>query len=169
MNSVMIVREIGRAKKQAFEKILLHETNLEAMTEVNKDFTIGEKIVFTRNDKKIGVQNGLTGTIEYLDAHGNIKVKADGRTVAFNIGDYNNIDRGYAQTVIKSQGQTAFKTVYVHARNDPLNTEAFYVAATRTTNEFVLLTNDKERLTERAQQRQLKTSTRDFTDNTISK
>ena len=134
--------------------------------ESDKTFAPGERIIFTQNDKRLGVQNGLSGTIDRIDEQGNFFVNLkDNKKVVFNIADYAHIDYGYALTLYKSQGQTCRKAILVHSPNEKLNSEAFYVAATRATHEFTVLTPDKERLRKGVEKAQDKTSTREWGEN----
>jgi conjugative relaxase-like TrwC/TraI family protein len=71
------------------------------------EFAQGEQIVFLKNDKSLGVENGNTGVIQSLDKDGNLTVLMEGnREVSFNFKDYANVDYGYAVTIHKSQGAT---------------------------------------------------------------
>lgn len=72
-----------------------------------REFSQGDRLVFLKNDKGLGVENGNTGVIKSLDENGNITVHLEGgREVSFNFRDYANVDYGYAVTIHKSQGAT---------------------------------------------------------------
>ena len=63
---------------------------------------------FTAPYKERLVANREFGTIEKMDARGNLRVRLDsGRSVAFNIKENPHLDDGYAVTSHGSQGQTA--------------------------------------------------------------
>ncbi|PZQ62229.1 MAG: Ti-type conjugative transfer relaxase TraA [Phenylobacterium zucineum] len=69
-------------------------------------FAAGERIVFLRNERGLGVKNGRLGTVSRLGA-GSLEVRLDdGRRVAFDLRDYRDLDHGYATTIHKSQGVT---------------------------------------------------------------
>ncbi|RYF11869.1 MAG: Ti-type conjugative transfer relaxase TraA, partial [Deltaproteobacteria bacterium] len=74
----------------------------------DRDFAIGDRLYFLRNDRGLGVKNGTLGTLE--DVQGTtLQVCLDGpemRRVAFDTADYNHLDYGYAATVHKAQGVT---------------------------------------------------------------
>lgn len=96
-------------------------------------FATQDRIVFTRNDKELGVKNGMLGTVESADAD-RIVVCLDGdgaaaRHVTFDPRRYNHFDHGYAVTIHKSQGATVDRAYVLVSRSmdEPLT----YVAMTR--------------------------------------
>jgi len=71
-----------------------------------KEFAVNERIIFLKNDRTLGVKNGLLGHIIGLDGD-QVTVKLDNdKIVKFNAKTYQNFDYGYAVTVHKSQGVT---------------------------------------------------------------
>lgn len=93
-------------------------------------FAEGDRIFFTRNDRQMGVQNGMSATILALDPAGQIAVQlADGRSLAFSAGDYPHLALGYATTVHKAQGAT-YDRAYVLATAG-MDAHLGYVALTR--------------------------------------
>lgn len=71
-----------------------------------KQFAKGDRIMFLRNDRSIGVKNGSLGEIEAAGAN-NITVRLDrGSKVSFDPKFYPDVDHGYAATIHKSQGVT---------------------------------------------------------------
>jgi Ti-type conjugative transfer relaxase TraA len=91
---------VKRESRDDFGQTVIHEEQ--------KTFSKGERIVFTRNDRGLKVKNGTLGTIEAIDSQ-KLKVKLDGddRVVSFTSNLYPYFDRGWAITIIKSQGSTA--------------------------------------------------------------
>lgn len=84
-----------------------------------REFSKGDRIIFLKNDKSLGVKNGKLGTIEDIQRDGEnsfrISVRGDdGKLVSFSSRDYDRIDHGYATTIHKAQGVTADR-VYVLA------------------------------------------------------
>ncbi|PZU56368.1 MAG: conjugal transfer relaxase TraA, partial [Sphingobium sp.] len=66
----------------------------------------GDRLMFLRNERSLGVKNGTLGTIEQVSAEG-MKVRLDsGARVAFDAKDYAAVDHGYAATFHKAQGVT---------------------------------------------------------------
>lgn len=71
-----------------------------------RDFAAGDRIMFLRNERSLGVKNGTLGTLERIDG-GHMAVRLDGGgRAAFDLKDYAAIDHGYAATFHKSQGVT---------------------------------------------------------------
>lgn len=73
----------------------------------------GERVLFTKNNKHLGVKNGQLGTVEFVTQAGKgggpatLRVKMDdGRVIRVNDKDYQEIEYGYAVTTHKSQGVT---------------------------------------------------------------
>lgn len=70
--------------------------------------------LFLKNDKDLGVSNGMRGVVVGLDHEKgslHIQVSKD-KSVSVNVFDYNHLAHGYAVTVHKSQGQTMpFSTI----------------------------------------------------------
>ncbi|MGE0284400.1 MAG: AAA family ATPase, partial [Rhizobiaceae bacterium] len=96
-------------------------------------FGAGDRIVFTRNDKELGVKNGMLGTVETIHPN-EITVRLDGdcsasRRVTFDPRTYRQFDHGYAVTIHKSQGATVDRS-YVLA-SSTMDASLTYVALTR--------------------------------------
>jgi hypothetical protein len=85
--------------------------------------------MFLRNDRGFGAKNGTLGTIEQVDTQCMTVRTDDGRSVAFDLKDYDRIDHGYAATIHKAQGMTVDHT---HVLATPgLDAHASYVALSR--------------------------------------
>ncbi len=132
-----------------------------------KQFAVGDKVIFLKNDKKLEIANGETGKI--LDIENNrITVQKDsGDILTINTDksakeNYNYLDHAYAVTNYKSQGQTSDITIYSHNSETITNQESFYVASTRAKEETIVYTDDKETLNEQIKIEQEKISTMDF-------
>lgn len=134
--------------------------DLSVYEETQRSFCVGEKIVFTKNDDLIGVQNGVTATIEKIHDSGMITVLIDDsdKHVKFNPYQFAYFDHGYCITGHKSQGQTN-KDVVFFTSSDSLmnNAEMFYVAMTRAQHNAYCYAND-EKILEELQRLQPKTS-----------
>lgn len=92
-------------------------------------FAEGERIVFLRNERDLGVRNGTLGVIETLSpARMGVRLD-DGRRVAFDLKAYADLDHGYATTIHKSQGVTVDRA-HVLA-GGYMDRHATYVAMTR--------------------------------------
>jgi conjugative relaxase-like TrwC/TraI family protein len=141
--------------------------------EMERAITVGEQILFTRNDKMIGkgdglkngIKNGTKGIVEKLDSEGNIGVKLrNGKHIKFNLNKYNNLEYAYAVTTHKTQGATCKKAIMIHTADDNVKTESFYTAATRATHNLKVYTPDIEKLKRCVSREQEKTSTLEFGD-----
>lgn len=138
--------------------------NLSVYSKKTTRFMKDERVIFLKNDKRLHVKNGETGTIRDIDGKGSFSVKTDsGKTVDFNVKDYNFVSHAYAVTAYKSQGQTAKEVLY-HAESGKgrTNYNEFYVAVTRGKENLKIYTDDKGTLQENAKNEQEKTSTLDY-------
>ncbi len=89
----------------------------------------GDRIMFLKNERSLGVKNGSLGRVESVSATRMAVQLDDGRSIAFDIKDYNQLDHGYAATIHKAQGVTVDRT---HVLATPgLDRHAAYVALSR--------------------------------------
>ena len=73
-------------------------------------FASGDRIMFLKNERGLGVKNGTLGVVERA-APERLAVRLDdGRRVAFDLKDYAHVDHGYAATFHKAQGVTVDRT-----------------------------------------------------------
>ncbi len=95
-----------------------------------RSFAPGDRLLFLRNERSLGVKNGTLGTVEDIKGS-SVTVRLDGgdRRVAFDLKDYAHVDHGYASTIHKSQGVTVDRA-HVLATGG-LDRHATYVAASR--------------------------------------
>ena len=94
-----------------------------------RSFARGDRIMFLQNERGIGVKNGTLGTVETVSAQSMSVRTDDGRSVSFDLKDYDRIDHGYAATIHKAQGMTVDRT---HVLATPgLDAHSSYVALSR--------------------------------------
>jgi ATP-dependent exoDNAse (exonuclease V) alpha subunit len=127
-----------------------------------RTFFEGEKIVFLKNNTTLNVTNGQTATIKSIGPRRIITAAIEDQQseVKINLDFYPYVDRGYAVTVHKSQGQTAKDVILVTDSKNPLNkTETFYVSLTRAENNFSLYTDRPDVVKWQFKEAQPKTST----------
>jgi len=94
-----------------------------------RQFAAGDRIMFLRNERSLGVKNGTLGRAESVTAARMAVMLDSGSSVAFDIKDYSQVDHGYAATVHKAQGVTVDR---VHVLATPgLDRHAAYVALSR--------------------------------------
>ncbi len=75
-----------------------------------REFAAGDRIVFLKNGRELGVKNGTLGTVEAAEAD-RLTVLLDGgkdnpQRVTVEAHTYAAVDHGYAVTIHKSQGAT---------------------------------------------------------------
>ena len=94
-----------------------------------RSFASGDRVMFLQNERGLGVKNGTLGTIEQVSERSMSVRTDDGRSVSFDLKDYDRIDHGYAATIHKAQGMTVDRT---HVLATPgLDAHGSYVALSR--------------------------------------
>ncbi|RVC60616.1 Ti-type conjugative transfer relaxase TraA [Mesorhizobium sp.] len=94
-----------------------------------KTFARGDRVMFLRNERGLGVKNGTLGVIEEVSVQGMTVQIDDGRSVRFDLKDYAHIDHGYAATIHKVQGMTVDRT---HVLATPgMDAHSSYVSLSR--------------------------------------
>jgi Ti-type conjugative transfer relaxase TraA len=94
-----------------------------------RNFASGDRVMFLQNERGLGVKNGTLGTVEQVSAQYISVQTDDGRSVRFDLKDYNRIDHGYAATIHKAQGMTVDRT---HVLATPgIDAQGSYVALSR--------------------------------------
>jgi conjugative relaxase-like TrwC/TraI family protein len=149
-NRVTVRRANG--KEVTYDPRRLHGVTLYRETE--RAFSVGDRVQFTAPNKEQRVANRELGTIEQMNAGGNLHLRLDsGRSVALNIRENPHLDYGYAMTSHSSQGQTADR-VLVHVDTEKggeklINRRLAYVAVSRGRYDAQIYTNNKTQLTAR--------------------
>ncbi|MES0028029.1 Ti-type conjugative transfer relaxase TraA [Mesorhizobium sp. M0040] len=94
-----------------------------------RNFASGDRVMFLRNERRLGVKNGTLGMIEEVSTQSMTVRTDDGRSVRFDLKDYAHFDHGYAATVHKAQGMTVDRT---HVLATPgMDAHGSYVALSR--------------------------------------
>jgi hypothetical protein len=96
-----------------------------------REFAVGDRVYFLRNERSLGVKNGTLATVESV-RDGVLQVALDidnARKVVVDTGMYKDIDHGYASTIHKSQGVTVDR-VFVLA-SPHFDRHTTYVALSR--------------------------------------
>jgi conjugative relaxase-like TrwC/TraI family protein len=125
-------------------------TGVSVYREIDREFSVGDRIQFTAPDKSLGVANRDLAAIESISAEGRISARLDGnRQVEFSAQEHRHFDHGYAVTSHSSQGLTA-ERVLVNADTgvhpDLLNSRFGYVSISRASHEATLFTDDMNKL-----------------------
>ncbi len=115
-------------------------------TNGRREFANGDRLLFTRNDRDVGVKNGMLGTIVATGLN-TLTVKLDDngkdgkpQTRTISTGRYNDIDHGYATTIHKSQGATVDRSYVLASRT--MDRHLTYVAMTRHKQETKLYASE---------------------------
>jgi conjugative relaxase-like TrwC/TraI family protein len=125
-------------------------TGVSVYREIEREFSVGDRIQFTAPDKSLRVANRDLATIESILPDGRLSARLDDRRqIEFNAGEHGHFDHGYAVTSHSSQGLTA-QRVLVHADSkvhpDLLNSRFAYVSISRASHEATLFTDDIAKL-----------------------
>jgi hypothetical protein len=125
-------------------------TGVSVYQEIQREFSVGERIQFTAPDKSLGVANRDMATIEAIRADDRLSIRLDNnRQIEFNPNEHRHLDHGYAVTSHSSQSLTA-ERVLVHADTsvhpDLLNSRFGYVSISRASHEATLFTDDMAKL-----------------------
>jgi ATP-dependent exoDNAse (exonuclease V) alpha subunit len=125
-------------------------TGVSIYREIDREFSVGERIQFTAPDKSLGVANRDLAVIEAIHPDGHLSARLDNnRQIEFNANEHRHFDHGYAVTSHSSQGLTA-ERVLVHADTsvhpDLLNSRFGYVSISRASHQATLFTDDMAKL-----------------------
>jgi Ti-type conjugative transfer relaxase TraA len=129
----------------------------------------GDRVMFLKNDREVGVRNGTRGTILRVD-QSLMSVVLDGaerRNVSFALSDYAALDHGYAATIHKAQGATV-ERVFVFM-TPGMDRHLAYVGMTRHRQEATVYAGHDdfgsfEKLRDRLSRARLKDSTLDYAE-----
>jgi conjugative relaxase-like TrwC/TraI family protein len=125
-------------------------TGVSVYREIEREFSVGDRIQFTAPHKSLGVANRDLAVIEMIHPDGRLSARLDNnRHIEFNASEHRHFDHGYAVTSHSSQGLTA-ERVLVHADTsvhpDLLNSRFGYVSISRASHEATLFTDDVAKL-----------------------
>ena len=118
--------------------------------EIDREFSVGDRIQFTAPDKSLSVANRDLAIIAAIDPSGRLSARFDGnRQIEFNATQHRHFDHGDAVTSHSSQGLTA-RRVLVHAdtrvHRDLLNSRFSYLSIARASHQATLFTDDTTKL-----------------------
>jgi hypothetical protein len=126
-DEVQALNETARHRLRAGE--LLGEDVSIGTERGQRTFASGDRIMFLKNERGMGVKNGSLGIVRNVTSARMAVMLDDGRAVAFDLKDYAQVDHGYAATIHKAQGVTVDR---VHVLATPgLDRHAAYVALSR--------------------------------------
>jgi ATP-dependent exoDNAse (exonuclease V) alpha subunit len=117
------------------------------------NFATGDRVQFTAPYREEHLANRQLGTVEQIDAEGNLQIRLDsGQDVRFNIREHPHLEYGYAVTSHSSQGATADR-VLVHvdteqAHDQLVSSRLAYVSVSRGRFDAQIYTNGPGRRAE---------------------
>lgn len=128
-----------------------------------REFCVNDKIIFLRNDNRLGVKNGMTGVVAGIDGH-ILTVDTGGKEVVVDTRQYKKIDHGYAMTTHKAQGITVDRVlIHLDSRQRLLNSRnSFYVDISRARHQVKIYTDDMGKVTGQVQEWAHKLTGADF-------
>jgi hypothetical protein len=97
-------------------------------------FAAGDRLLFTRNDRDLGVKNGMLATVKQV-SDDQISVMLDNdtggnsRIVSFSPSEFSAFDHGYAVTIHRAQGCTVDRSFVLSSKT--MDSHLSYVALTR--------------------------------------
>jgi ATP-dependent exoDNAse (exonuclease V) alpha subunit len=141
-------------RRESGEQMSYDPRRLQGVTlyrETQRAFAQGERVQFTAPNRERHIANRELGTIEKIEANGNLQLRMDsGRRITFNVKENPHLDYGYAVTSHSSQGQTADR-VLVHVDTEQsgeklVNRRFAYVAVSRGRYDAQIYTSDRAAL-----------------------
>lgn len=101
-----------------------------------RTFAAGDRVMFLRNERSLGVKNGTLGTLTALGRSA-LEVRLDdGRNLRFDRKEYADLTHGYAATIHKMQGATVDKAYVLASRH--MDRHVAYVAMSRHRHSIVI-------------------------------
>jgi len=163
-NRVTIARADGQ--QVAYDPQRLRGVNV--YTSLPREFSTGDRIQFTHNNKDLDVHNRDRGRIEAIGNDNRLTVKMDdGRTVNFDPARMRHFDHGYAVTSHSSQSLTENRVLVnmdTNSFSELLNPRFAYVSISRASQDAHIYTNDAATLAQRLSTDVTKTSALDFNE-----
>jgi len=141
-NLLIVERQNG--EQQTYDPKRLHGVSV--YREIEREFSVGDRIQFTAPDKQLQVANRDLATIEKISPDGGISARlADGRSITFFNAENAHFDHGYAVTSHSSQGLTADRVlvnVDTSTHPDLINSRFAYVSVSRASLDASIYTNN---------------------------
>jgi len=124
-----------------------------------KEFAVGDRVAFTKNDRDLDVKNGQIGTVEKFDGKEMTVRMENGENRQFDVKEYQHLDHAYAMTSYKSQGQT-YDNVMIHHNTDAgqHGDRETYVNVTRAREDVTVYTQDADKASKQSGQEMNKES-----------
>ena len=166
-----ILNGLIRAALQKDQKLAKVSTEIEVSGGALRQFSEGDRMLFTRNSIQLGVKNGTLGKLTRISTNqqGECEMTVmtdEGNTVKFSptaVDGYNHLDHGYAMSVHKAQGATV-SSAYLLLSETMGDREWAYVGASRArgTTRLYCTTDMKQTLAKTLSKSRQKTSALDY-------
>jgi conjugative relaxase-like TrwC/TraI family protein len=126
---------------------------ISAYREIEREFAVGDRLMFTAPQRELGVANRDLGTIERLSQDGQLAVRLGrGKSVMFDANEMRHFDHGYAVTSHSSQGLTTDRVlVNIDTNTNPklVNSRFAYVSLSRAAQDAQIYTDTASSLVSR--------------------
>lgn len=146
-NTLILAPKEGVAKEYDLKNA--PGSGIKVYEQSEKGFAEGEKVVLTRDSKKLGIEAGFTGKIASLDS-GSMIIEGNGKTVSIDLKKYSYIDHGNAvspELGHKSQGEHKSFLVDAAEHNiGPAMVSAIMRAGEQELSQSRIFTNDRANL-----------------------
>jgi ATP-dependent exoDNAse (exonuclease V) alpha subunit len=128
----------------------LYLSGVSVYREVQREFSIGDRIQFTAPDKELRVTNRDLAVIEAIAPDGRISARLDNHhRIEFNAAEYRHFDHGYAVTSDSVQRLTA-ERVLVNANTgiyaNLFNSRFGYISISGASHQVTIFTDNMTRL-----------------------
>ncbi len=133
-----------KARAILVERGIVGEGFAFATEEGIRRFAAGDQIVFLKNDRALGVKNGMIGRVREASINRIVIEVGDGerrRLVTVEHRSYQSVDLGYATTIHKSQGATVDSVKVLASLS--LDRHLAYVAMTRHRDDLAIYYGQK--------------------------
>jgi ATP-dependent exoDNAse (exonuclease V), alpha subunit - helicase superfamily I member len=156
------IRALLKEKKQLPEEKAFQVKSSSGQASI-REFSQNDKIMFLQNDPKLGVQNGQTGLIAFIEEQV-ITVQSGAKIITVDTAEYAYLEHGYALTTHKAQGITEDRAfIHIDTNQGQLNSRnSFYVDISRARFKAFIYTDDKKKLLDAVSEFQTKLSSQDF-------
>jgi ATP-dependent exoDNAse (exonuclease V) alpha subunit len=126
---------------------------ISAYREIEREFSVGDRLQFTAPNKELGIANRDLGTVQEIAENGEMTVRmgdGEGQIVTFDPAQMRHFDHGYAVTSHSSQGLTSDRVLVnmdTNVHPELINDRFAYVSVSRASQDAQIFTNDAGSLT----------------------